>query len=93
MKETSGELIIHDTSTHSECICMVESTYTERILDVGMVVTSQMNTEYKYWLEQAIELASRICHVSLPRIEAEAIYRHWVPITYYYLPITTFMPT
>ena len=87
--ETSGNLVIQKLPTTSECICRVEPNHTEHIIGARMVATAQMKIEYKYRLEQAIEIVSKIHRAPLLRIEAEAIYRHWVTISSYFLPVTT----
>ena len=88
--ETPGEIIIQNTSTTTETIRRVEPNHAERILGVRMAVTAQMKTEYTYRLSQSQEIAARIKKVPLSRIEAEAAYRHWIPVASYCLPITTF---
>lgn len=47
-------------------------------------------TEFEFRLEQACELAARIHRVPLTQLEIDIVYRHWISITSYCLPITTF---
>ena len=55
-----------------------------------MAVTAQMKTELTYRLSQSQELDAIIKKAPLSRIEAEAAYHHWIPVTSYCLPITMF---
>ena len=88
--ETPGDINIQTSPTTTKQIRRVEPDHAERILGVGMAATAQMKTEYAYRLEQARVLAARITKAPLARIEAEAAYRHWIPVASYCLPITTF---
>ena len=88
--ETPGDIMIQNTPTTTEIIRRVKLNHAERILGVRMAVTAQMKTEYMYRLQQSQELAARIKKAPLSRIETEVVYRHWVPVASYCLPITTF---
>jgi len=88
--ETPGDILIQNTPTTAVTIRRVEPNHAERILGVRMSVTAQMKTEYTYRLSQSQDLAARIKKAPLSRIEAEAAYRHWIPVASYCLPITTF---
>ena len=90
--ETPGNLIKQNTHTTSECTRQVKPSHIERILGIKIAATAQMKIEYIYWLKQTIELASRIHRAPLLRIETDAAYRHWIPISSYCLPITIFTP-
>ena len=92
INKTPGNLIIQNTSTTSECIRQVEPIHVERILGIRMAAKAQMKTEYAYQIEKTIELALRVHRAPLLLVEVEAIYRHWIPISLYCLPITTFTP-
>ena len=90
IQESPGNLIIQNTPTSNECIRRVEPEYAERILGVRMSATEKMKIEFDFRLVQARELAVHIRRAPLARIEAEAEYRHWIPIASYCLPITIF---
>ena len=87
--ETPGDILIQNTPTITVTIRRVEPSHAGRILGVRMSVTAQMKTEYTYRLSHSQDLAARIKKAPLSRIEAEAAYRHWIPVASYCLPITT----
>lgn len=71
--ETPYNIITHNTQT--------TTIYIRR-------VTAQMRIEFAYRSVHAMKLAARIQNSLLPQIEVKAVYRHWIPVALYYLPIT-----
>lgn len=53
--ETSGDLLIQNTLTITECSCRVDPDHAEEVMGINMATTTQMKMEYGFRLKQARE--------------------------------------
>lgn len=79
-----------NTPTTNNYIRPLEPEHAERMLGVRIPAAAQMKTNFEFRPIQPRELAARILRASLIQTEAEALYRHVIPITSYCLPIVIF---